>query len=176
MQHRYELCFRIGCASWSFEFKNTSIDFELLAPENRMMTQGRINTNCLHSEKINEVIFLMNRLTPLTQSSLEKISFKHNGVQNSKIYFYGIHITELENRSRHYFPVNVYIRSFWQKVLLIPSTEPIGPFQLHVIGKFIIQFCFFFFFFMNRNSIAQLGKSCGKSLRKNEIRFIAVAE
>jgi hypothetical protein len=91
-----------------------------------MMTQGRINTHSLQAERINEIPFIMNRLTPLTQSSLEMISFKHNGIQNSKIYFYGIYITEYENRVRHYFPVNVYIRSFWLKVALCPSAEPIG--------------------------------------------------
>ena len=90
------------------------------------MTQGRINTSLLQKEKINEVLFIMNRLTPLTYSSLDSISFKHNGVASSKIYFYGIFITEYETRVQHYFPVNVYVRSFWLKVSLCPSTDPIG--------------------------------------------------
>lgn len=52
----YILTFEIGCASPTFDFENTCIDFELQTPDARTMTQGRI----LGNQKFHHKLFILN--------------------------------------------------------------------------------------------------------------------
>ena len=122
--YAYTITLELGCASPSFDFDTTCIDFELQGPDGQRMTQGRIPSKMLFKERINQINFKLMRLTQLNRSMLDSVSIKHNcSNPNAKIFLYDLILSQIDDPKIEYrFSLNDYIRAYRQRYVLTVNT------------------------------------------------------
>lgn len=94
-RHQYVILFRVGCPSESFQWKDTTIDIELLGSNgNPMGPMVRFSAARLKDQTDAVMKILMVRLTPITK--LEAFRISHSGPKGTKIFLFWVKVYELK--------------------------------------------------------------------------------
>jgi hypothetical protein len=113
-KYQYEIVFRVGCPSDNFDLQKTTIDIEIIGPQQQPIgTIIRFSANKLTDPVIADMRCLMGRLTPIPK--IESIRANHSGRSNSDIFFYEFTVRELHTTDKKVIQsmaINDYIKSY----------------------------------------------------------------